>query len=548
MSALSIQPTYPIFTDIDGQPLEDGYVWIGVANLQPIGNPINVYWDAALTLPAVQPIRTRGGYPVNSGTPARLYVNSDYSIQVQNKNGSVLYSAPTTTERYSDLVISGINAEDVVYNPPFSGSVQTNVEVKLSESVSVFDFMTAAQIADVQARTYVIDVSTAISTAIASGAKTIIFPDGGYRVNSGFVITSTTPARQFIGQGEPTIKLFTAVQASIFEVQPGNQFLYFKNLRLDSNGSKNDGLQTYGILTVNNAYSFYDDIRCTNFSGAGMEHRQCVYLIVNNYTCNNCFYGLSWQKYLGVQCTAATVNSAYISGCTRGLTQTDAVAMQYNQIILEYCGDAVTADAAFHIDGGACQASYLYCEANNRNILIDDSIVDFLNKYIFAATAPDIITYFGIPFSNRGVVQVLPYEIQTPRLKPDSLTNRDLTIGTNLVAPIAGGSVKWGETTTERVAGAVPSGVWTTVYTVSGQSGDGAARKGYRYAVYAGRADLTTGYDTGVILNGVLYSDSGVNPAWLQLSGNNIQLNITNASYGLDYGLSLMITNGIGAP
>ena len=29
MSALSIQPTYPIFTDIDGQPLEAGYVWIG---------------------------------------------------------------------------------------------------------------------------------------------------------------------------------------------------------------------------------------------------------------------------------------------------------------------------------------------------------------------------------------------------------------------------------------------------------------------------------------------------------------------------------------
>lgn len=93
MSALSIQPTYPIFTDIDGQPLEDGYIWIGVANLDPQTNPINVYWDAALTIPAAQPIRTRGGYPVNSGTPARLYVNSDYSIQVQDKNGSVVYTS-----------------------------------------------------------------------------------------------------------------------------------------------------------------------------------------------------------------------------------------------------------------------------------------------------------------------------------------------------------------------------------------------------------------------------------------------------------------------
>jgi hypothetical protein len=324
--------------------------------------------------------------------------------------------------------------------------------------------------------------------------------------------------------------------------------VYFKNLRLDSNGAKNDGLQTYGILTTNLSYSQFDDIRATNFSGAGMEHRQCVYLIINNYTCNECLYGLSFQLHLGVQCTAVTVNSAYISGCLRGLTQTSAVAMQYNQVILEYCGSTTTSDAAFHLVGGQCQANYLYCEANNRNIIMNDAQADYIGKYIFAATAPDIITYVGTSFDQRGVVQVLPYEIQTPRLKPDSLTSRDLTIGTNLVAPIAGGSVKWGETTTVRVVGAVPSATWTTVYTVSGQSGDGAARKGYRYAVYAGRADLTTGYDTGVILNGVIYSDSGAIPAWLRISGNDVQLNITNATYGLDYGLSLIITNGIGAP
>lgn len=93
MTALSVQPPFPIITGLDGQPLEDGYIWIGVANLQPIGNPIAVYWDAGLTIPAPLPIRTQGGYPVNSGTPARLYVGSDYSIQVQDKNGSVAYTS-----------------------------------------------------------------------------------------------------------------------------------------------------------------------------------------------------------------------------------------------------------------------------------------------------------------------------------------------------------------------------------------------------------------------------------------------------------------------
>lgn len=140
MSTLSIQPTYPIFTDIDGQPLENGYVWIGTANLDPQVNPINVYWDAALTLPAAQPIRTLAGYPANSGTPARLYVNSDYSIRVMNRNGSVVYSAPAATERYNEVVLGGLNASDVVYDPAGTGAVATTVQAKLRETVSVKDF------------------------------------------------------------------------------------------------------------------------------------------------------------------------------------------------------------------------------------------------------------------------------------------------------------------------------------------------------------------------------------------------------------------------
>lgn len=139
MSALSINPPFPVFPDTDGQPLEDGYIWIGVAGLNPLTNPIVVYWDAALTLPAGQPVRTINGFPSRAGTPARLYAGSDYSIQVQNKNGSVTYSAPNATERYNAVVVT-INAEDVIYNPPFTNAVQTNVEARLAQAVSVKDF------------------------------------------------------------------------------------------------------------------------------------------------------------------------------------------------------------------------------------------------------------------------------------------------------------------------------------------------------------------------------------------------------------------------
>ena len=128
MTALSIQPPFPIFTDTDGSPLENGYVWLGTANQDPQANPITAYWDAALTITAAQPIRTLGGYPSNAGTPARLYVDvtSSYSILVQNKNGSLIYSAPAATEREI--------ANNISYTPgPDSLLTATNVQDALDQ-------------------------------------------------------------------------------------------------------------------------------------------------------------------------------------------------------------------------------------------------------------------------------------------------------------------------------------------------------------------------------------------------------------------------------
>lgn len=93
MSTIEVQPPYPAFAGTDGQPLENGYIWIGVVNLSPQVNPIAVYWDAAQTIAAPQPIRTLNGYPVRNGTPARFYVVADYSIQVLDSKGSVVYTS-----------------------------------------------------------------------------------------------------------------------------------------------------------------------------------------------------------------------------------------------------------------------------------------------------------------------------------------------------------------------------------------------------------------------------------------------------------------------
>lgn len=138
MSALSIQVPFPVFQDRDGQPLENGYIWIGVPNLNPQTNPVVAYYDAALTIVAPQPLRTINGYVSNAGTPAKVYVDGvNFSILVQDSKGTMVYNFPNGT---------GIdpNASGIIYDPPFPGAVSTTLEIKLSEWVSPEDFGAAA--------------------------------------------------------------------------------------------------------------------------------------------------------------------------------------------------------------------------------------------------------------------------------------------------------------------------------------------------------------------------------------------------------------------
>ncbi len=130
MTPLSIQVPFPVFQGRDGQPLENGYVWIGEPNLNPQTNPVVAYYDAALTIVAPQPLRTLNGYISRAGTPAQIYVDGvNFSILVQDSKGSMVYNFPDGTGISPD-------ACGVIYNPPFTGAVPTPVCVPLDLMVS----------------------------------------------------------------------------------------------------------------------------------------------------------------------------------------------------------------------------------------------------------------------------------------------------------------------------------------------------------------------------------------------------------------------------
>lgn len=106
------------YFDLNGDPLENGYLYFGEVFGNPITQPVMVYFDPEFTIPAAQPVRTVNGYPVRSGTATGLFSPEDVSILIQNnKKEQVLYvessniniTQNTTFYRESDATF---NADD----------------------------------------------------------------------------------------------------------------------------------------------------------------------------------------------------------------------------------------------------------------------------------------------------------------------------------------------------------------------------------------------------------------------------------------------------
>jgi hypothetical protein len=114
MAARPIVAPYTVFTDSNGNPLDNGYVYIGTAGLNPETNPINVYLDSALTIPIAQPIRTLSGYPIASGSPVQLYVDFiDYSITIRDRSSVFVVSNQNAVTQFTAGNITNVPAGSI---------------------------------------------------------------------------------------------------------------------------------------------------------------------------------------------------------------------------------------------------------------------------------------------------------------------------------------------------------------------------------------------------------------------------------------------------
>jgi hypothetical protein len=133
----------------------------------------------------------------------------------------------------------------------------TKVSTQMTQNneVNVFDFMTAAEIADVKANTALVDVTAAVQSAIdAAGARTVCFPCGTYKITSTLTAINTS----LVGEsGIDIVELkYTATDGSACVAVNGYYdngfYTTFKNITFLGEYTNGSATECTGLYLYNN--------------------------------------------------------------------------------------------------------------------------------------------------------------------------------------------------------------------------------------------------------------------------------------------------------
>jgi hypothetical protein len=285
MALTQVTGPYPIFTDLDGSPLDDGYLYIGAINDDPETNPIQVFFDANLTIPATQPIRTSNGYAYRNGTPALIYTAGAFSITIRNKrNEFVLYSpvgygfdpaAVSASVVKNDFIGDGVEVNFTLSAAP-STILATNVFIngvyQEKDSYSLLGNVITFSIAPPLSSS--IEVMTNETGVINSGNATAI----SYTLTAPGAVAQTvqTKLEQYVSVkdfgavGDGVTDDTAAIQSAIDYAAPLGKAVYFPSgvyRTTQTVGFTRSDAQQFGLHIVgeNNVYT---EIKADHSSGA----------------------------------------------------------------------------------------------------------------------------------------------------------------------------------------------------------------------------------------------------------------------------------------
>lgn len=266
-----------------GIPLVGGKVYTYDAGTN---NPRVTYQDAAATTPNTNPVI------LDARGEATIFWSGAYKVVLKDALDNTIWTVDnvqSTDVLALDLATTNSatkGAGQIGYNRALAYAEGT-VGAKLQQLVSVFDFMTAAQIADVKARTLVQDVTAAIQTALNT-ARFVYLPAGAYKITSPLYMTGeegTPGGQRLVGAGpgaSEIVKTTTTagvgsnthrggtvvdtyvVDAAIIVTHADNGYAYnveISNLSITSNSSNN----AYAIYHPRATHMLMEEVRTYAF-------------------------------------------------------------------------------------------------------------------------------------------------------------------------------------------------------------------------------------------------------------------------------------------
>lgn len=274
-------------------------------------------------------------------------VNANTYWRVSTANPITIDTSAITFER-----ATVDDAATLTFLQSGTGAVSSDVQTVLrSRAYSVMDFMTAAQIADVQAGTLLQDVTTAIQTAwtaAKAAGRCLDFPDGYYLISDTAITINYADTKACVtgnhqrsvimnraGASKPTIKLFGAQVWSISGlVLAGTAGYPNIGIQMIKDGSGNR--VAYGVL----------DKLVINSNGVGIDIQDTNTIAISNYTYwNGASYGATADSN-------GNTNGIYAHG-------TSAVnSVQVRNIIVGAVPTVANGGTAIKVDGSASIAGF----------------------------------------------------------------------------------------------------------------------------------------------------------------------------------------------
>lgn len=448
MTALATLNPIGQFFGLDGSPLDGGRLYFGQANQNPVTAAITVYWDAAATQPAAQPIATLNGFPVRSGTPAIVYAATDYSLLVQDARGrQVLYAqnsadfgnAATIVGQVTALRADLANTSDATKGAALVGNkydaanaAALNLHSYIEDGAyNVMGFIAEASKAAIRSYTSNTDLDTQIGNAIAAAyadGHNLFFPRGRFNINAGVsqlidggrlskglvmygAGKNSTVLRQTGTPGSNGLLRFYGTAAS--SGTPNSMQLMMRDLSFFGNGKNSDGLVLNGIA------EFYVD----NVAFEGFDN------------------GLDLRSSLIGEVTRSVLTGNN-TGCR---TRRDGTGAYCNRILFQ--ANSIKGNSRFGLDFGAANGIDLFSNDIEENgVNASTSTVTITNAtpavvtwaaHGLAAGDPVIFTTTGaLP---AGLVADYPYHVIATGLTANTF-QFSATLGGSAVATSSAGS------------------------------------------------------------------------------------------------------------